>query len=101
MDIKNLSQMKKAIGAKRCFEIVEHYFHPEMTGQIREPSVIQTNAFYSVVKDEPEHKVSKANDGKGYYLAYGKAADWKFENGECVLYDRLANPVWRIRFLEA
>jgi hypothetical protein len=83
MEIKNLSQLKKAIQAKTPFVFVEHNLHPECVGQIRIPNIIQTNAFYSVVKDEPDHPVSKANCGMGYRMDFGKADRWEFDNGIC------------------
>lgn len=76
--VKNFSQMKKAFINKKKFMIVEHFYHPECNGQIRVPNVVQTNAVFSVVDGDPENKVSLANNGKGYYLAYGKASDWTF-----------------------
>lgn len=102
MEIKNLSQLKKAIVSKTPFTITKHYIRPELDGQIRIPNVIQTTGFYSIVKDDPENAISKANNGKGYWLGYGKASDWLFENGTCTLYDHRNNgelrPVWQIRF---
>ena len=79
MTVKNLSQLKKAIAAKNPFRIVEHYTHPECTGQIRLPNVIQTNGFYSVEDGKPDSKISQANYGKGYWLDYGKASQWTFD----------------------
>ena len=81
--IKNLSQLKKAIGEKREFVIVEHYIKPVCTGQRRKPTTVQTNGFYSVVADDPTNEVSMANGGRGYWLAYGKAKEWEFD-GELI-----------------
>ena len=101
MTINNLSQLKKAINSGSRFEIVEHYIKPEHTGEIRKPTKAQTNGFYSVIDGDPEHPVSMANYGKGYWIEYGKASGWKFENGVCCLYDeRFNRPVWAIRFID-
>lgn len=101
MEIKNLAQLKKAINAKTPFQIVQHFVKPEFTGQIRKPNVVQTNGFYSVVHNDPDHMVSRFNGGKGSWIAYGKASDWKFEDGLCKLYDSGKDrPTWEIRFLE-
>ena len=104
MEIKNLSQLKKAIEGRRSFVIVRHYVRPEFEGQIRQPSTIQTNGFYSVIEGDPSHPVSRFNDGKGSWFAYGKAADWIFENGLCKAFDHRAGgelrPVWEIRFVD-
>lgn len=94
MDIKNLAQLKRAINDKKAFEIVKHCRFPEWEGQTRVPNVVQTNGFYSVIPNEPNHKVSMFNDGKGSWLAYRKASEWKFEDGVCEL-----SGVWTIRFV--
>ena len=101
IEITNLSKLKKAIAARQPFVIIRHYIHEEYTGQVREPNVIQTNGFYSVILGDPSHEVSNYNQGRGSWLAYGKAADWTFENGVCKLFDSKFNrPVWEIKFLE-
>ncbi|MBC5688170.1 peptidylprolyl isomerase [Mediterraneibacter sp. NSJ-55] len=99
MKIKNLSQLKKAINNKNEFIIVEHGIRPEYVGQIRKPNLIQTNGFYSIVDNEPNHPVTLANSGKGSWIEYGKASDWKFENELCIQYigDR---KIWTIEFLD-
>lgn len=97
-EIKNLSQLKKAIEAKRPFVIVKHHIKPECEGQKRVPNKIQTNGFSSVIDGDPEHPVSKANNGKGYMFWYGKASDWKFEDGLCK-YTQRDRPVWEIQFV--
>ena len=105
MEIKNLSQLKKAINAGLQFTIVKHYFHPEYTGHIRKPVTLQTNGFYSANIDDLAAGVPLANYGKGIWCAYGKASDWLFENGECTLLnirkrngETIAEPVFRISF---
>jgi len=104
MEIKNLAQLKREIQAKRPFEIVRHYVRPEFEGQIRKPNVIQTNGFYSVILEDPDHPVSNMNGQKGSWIEYGKASDWGFEDGLCKLFDRRdrgqRRPVWEIRFCE-
>lgn len=96
-NIKNLSELKKAIGEANSFTIIKHYIKPELDGQKRTPSKIQTNGFYSVVFGEPEHPVSLANGGKGYWAEYGKASDWSFDNGVCKQSFR-GREVWEIQF---
>ena len=83
MEIKNLSQLKKAINDGNCFIIHKHYLKPEYSGQIRKPNKIQTNGFYSIVLGEPDNEVTKANAGKGSWFKYGSAKDWTFDNGLC------------------
>jgi hypothetical protein len=96
-EIKSLADVKRAINEGRCFTIVKHHLHPEMSGQRRKANVIQTNGFYSVIPDEPNHLVSLANNGKGYWIDYGKASEWKFENGICKQSFR-GREIWEIEF---
>lgn len=83
MEIKNLSQLKRAIDNGCCFIIQTHYLKPQYTGQIRKPNKIQTNGFYSIVPGEPDNEVTTANAGKGSWFAYGSAREWTFEDGLC------------------
>lgn len=97
MNIKNLAELKKAIAAGRSFTIKKHYIKPEFTGQKRTPQKVQTNGFYSGITGEPNHPISLANYGKGYWAEYGKASDWTFENGTCKQSCR-GREVWEIEF---
>ena len=64
MEIKNLSQLKKALQKGRKFEVVEHYIKPDMTG-IREVNVVQTNGIYSKFPNKPsDAKENTCNGGK-------------------------------------
>lgn len=78
MKIQNLSQLKKAFASGHDFKIIEHFNRPECNGQIRHITKLQTNGFYSVVKDDPDDSWSKANDGLGTWCEFGKAAEWLF-----------------------
>ena len=97
--VKNLSQLKKTISAKQKFEIVRHYLHEECTGQIRRPNVVQTNGFYSIIEDEPDSKVSTANNGKGYWYGYGKASCYEFKENSVLFKLNDGRPVMEIRFI--
>ena len=57
--VKNLNQLKKTIKKGTCLEILVHC-RPEFTGQKRRVTMANTQGFYSIVPDEPEHKVSLA-----------------------------------------
>lgn len=98
MEIKNLAQLKRAISSKQCFVIKQHFMKPECTGQTRQPNVIQTNGFYSIIKDNLDHEVSLANNCRGSWLPYGKAKDWTFTDGTC-RYAPGGKPVWEIIFI--
>jgi hypothetical protein len=98
MIIKNLAQLKRAIEARTPFNVVEHFYHPQYTGQKRIPNYIQTNGFYSVVRDNQRHEINSYNRGRGVFCPYGKAREnWEF-NGETVTmlttrYERQCNDV--------
>lgn len=85
MRIKNLSQLKRVFASGAEYRIIEHYVRPECNGQVRKINKVQTNGFYSVVKDNPDHRYSKANHGLGSWCAYGKASEWKFTENTCIL----------------
>lgn len=99
MEIKNLTQLKNAISKGTCFIIHRHLLKPEYTGQIRKPNKIQTNGFYSIVLNDPENEVTKANAGKGTWFDYGKASDWTFDRGLCKCTHN-GRQIWEISFLE-
>lgn len=86
MEIKNLSQLKKAIATGSIFVIKDHRVS-EFIGQKRKGNVIQTNAIYTIVPDEPENRINQVNGGRGSWLEYGKASAWEFNNGLCTLYN--------------
>lgn len=98
MEIKNLAQLKKAIKSGNKFIIRKHYVRPEYEGQIRKPNVIQTNGFYSIEDGKPDSKVTLANNGKGSWIEYGRASDWKFENGICKQ-SYCGRETWEIEFI--
>ena len=66
----NLSRAKRAVQKKKRFIIKDHH-KKVYIGQVREPHIIQSNGFYSVIADQPEHDMSRVNNGKGSWFAYG------------------------------
>ena len=87
MEIQNLSQLKKALKEKHLFVIASHKNFPERIGEVRYINKLQTNGFYSKVKDNPASTVNIANRGLGSWLEYGKAINWTFlHNGLCENY---------------
>lgn len=96
MQIKNHAELKRALRDGHCFKILEHFFHADCTGQIREPGKIQTNGVYTHVKDEPENAVSKGNGGKGWWTDFGKASNWTFDGEICHRFDRNGKPIMDI-----
>lgn len=98
-NIKNLSQLKKAIANKQKFLIIKHYVKDELSKQIRTPNVVQTNGFYSIVEDEPNNKVTLANNGKGYWYGYEKAKCYDFNEDSIMFKFKDGTPCMEIKFI--
>ena len=98
MEIKNLSQLKRVLREGHDFIISKHFIKPEYTGQIRKVNIMQTNGMYSIDSVNFKNPINNANGGRGTWLEFGKAKDWKFENGLCE-YGKTCNgeyrPVWQ------
>lgn len=99
MNINNLSQLKKAMQDGHDFVVVKHYCHPDYTGQVRCVKECGKTYMYTGIKDDPAHKVSRLNYGKGCYLNFGKASDWEFSDGLCTMMNRKNDPIWTIKVM--
>lgn len=86
--IKNLAELKRLIKPGTEVKALTHDYHPEIAGLTRIVTDVQTNGFYSKIKDAPEHKYSNCNYGKGFYSPYEKASFYEF-NGTTI---RVFNP---------
>ena len=84
--IKNLSQLKKVMAGKPRIEITGHCL-PEYVGQVRQVTLANTAAFYSSMYDQPDHKISRANNGLGSQMMWSKAPFWVFRDGICSIFD--------------
>ena len=82
--MENLAQLKKALKKGAVFEMTEHYLRPEMSGQIRVVQKTQTNGVYTGIFNEPDNPISKANYGKGYWMPFDKASNWRFKDGYAI-----------------
>lgn len=83
--IENLSQLKKALKAKPRLEITGHC-HKDYVGQVRRVTLANTVGFYSVMDGQPDHKISRANNGLGSVLYWSSAPFWRFQDGVCSVY---------------
>lgn len=91
MEIKNLSQLKKALKENHLFVMMYNPNFPDRTGQVRVVSKLQTNGFYSKVHDNPNHEINSKNRGLGSWMDFGKSENWSFsDNGICTNY--IINP---------
>lgn len=83
--VKNLSQLKKTLKNGTRFVVTAHC-RPEYVGQKRRVTLANTQGFYSVVPEEPDCKVTLANNGKGTVLWWSNAPFWEFDDETCSVY---------------
>lgn len=82
--IKNLADLKRHIKLGTELVATAHQYHPDIVGLTRVVTKVQTNGFYSKIKDQPDHKWSTCNHGMGFWSPFNKAnayvtdADGKF-----------------------
>ena len=100
MMVKNLSQFKKTMKEGKCFQIIEHFIHPEYSGTIRKPNIVQTNGMYTINPEKLDGKETLANYGKGCWMEFGKASDWKFNEDGTIEQMFRGKAIWKIRMME-
>ena len=61
--IKNLADLKRHIRLGTELVATAHQYHPDIVGLTRVVTKVQTNGFYSKIKDQPDHKWSTCNHG--------------------------------------
>ena len=76
MAFKNLAELKRYIKLGTEFKATRHKYHPDIVGLTRVVTKVQTNGFYSKIKDEPNHRFSDCNGGKGFFTELGKAGGY-------------------------
>ena len=77
--VKNLAELKRLIQPGTELVATYHNYHPDIVGLVRVVTEVQTNAFYSKIKDLPEHKYSACNHGKGFRSEFEKAGAYIFD----------------------
>lgn len=87
LQIRNLAELKRCIQPGTKIKVLSHSKHPDLIGLVRVVTEVQTNAYYSVVKDQPEHPYSTCNYGKGFRSDIEKAADYRFEGTTVTVLD--------------
>ena len=84
--IKNLAELKRCIRPGTELVATSHSKYPALVGLVRVVTEVQTNAYYSVVKDQPTHQYSTCNYGKGFRSDFEKASNYLFE-GTTIKYE--------------
>lgn len=78
--IKNLADLKRHIKLGTELVATSHQYHPDIVGLTRVVTKVQTNGFYSKIKDQPDHKWSTCNNGVGFWSPYNKAGAYRFDS---------------------
>lgn len=86
--IKNMAELKRCIRPGTELVATSHSKHPALVGLVRVVTEVQTNAYYSVVKDQPSHQYSTCNYGKGFRSDFEKASNYLFEGTTIKVLDR-------------
>ena len=76
--IKNLADLKRHIKLGTELVATAHQYHPDIVGLTRVVTKVQTNGFYSKIKDQPDHKWSTCNHGLGFWSPFNKAGAYHF-----------------------
>ena len=88
MAFKNLAELKRYIKLGTEFKATRHKYHPDIVGLTRVVTKVQTNGFYSKIKDEPNHRFSDCNGGKGFFTEVGKAGGYIFDGTAVKVLDK-------------
>lgn len=78
LQIKNLADLKRHIKLGTELVATAHQYHPDIIGLTRVVTKVQTNGFYSKIKDQPDHKWSTCNQGMGFWSPFNKASAYHF-----------------------
>lgn len=89
--IKNLADLKRHIKVGTELTASYHKYHPDIVGLTRVVTKVQTNGFYSKIKDQPGHKWSTCNYGNGFRSDFEKAEFYRFNGSTIQLLDSRRN----------
>lgn len=85
--IRSLAELKRYIQPGMELVVSYHSKHPDLIGLRRVVTKVQTNAYYTMVKDRPEHKYSDCNDGRGFRSDIEKASCYRFDGSKITVLD--------------
>lgn len=91
LQIRNLADLKRHIKPGTELVATSHQFHPDIVGLTRVVTKVQTNGFYSKIKDQPDHKWSTCNHGAGFWSPYNKAGAYRFTGTAIQVFDTRKN----------
>ena len=85
--ISSLAELKRYIQPGMELVVSYHSKHPGLIGLRRVVTKVQTNAYFTVVKDQPEHRYSDCNDGRGFRSDIYKASCYRFDGSKITVLD--------------
>lgn len=88
MAFKNLAELKWYIKLGTEFKATRHKYHPDIVGLTRVVTKVQTNGFYSKIKDEPNHRLSDCNGGKDFFTELAKVGGYIFDGTAVKVLDK-------------
>lgn len=78
MKINNLEHLKLTLEKGATFRIVQHKKRPDTVGLVRVVDSVQSNTIYTKIQNQPEHKISLCNGGRGLRMDFEKASYYRF-----------------------
>ena len=87
LQIKTLADLKRRIEVGTELVATYHKKHPDLVGLTRVVTQVQTNGFYSKIKDQPHHRWSVCNGGMGFRSDYEKASAYRFNGTKIQVLD--------------
>ena len=85
--IKSLADLKRRIEVGTELVATYHKKHPDLVGLTRVVTQVQTNGFYSKIKDQPHHRWSVCNGGMGFRSDFEKASAYRFDGAKIQVLD--------------
>lgn len=85
--ISSLAELKRCVQPGMELEVSYHSKHPALVGLRRVVTKVQSNAYYTVVKDQPGHPYSLDNDGHGFRSDIEKASCYRFDGTKITVLD--------------
>lgn len=87
LQISSLAELKRYIQPGMELVVSYHSKHPGLVGLRRVITRVQTNAYFTEVKDQPEHRYSDCNNGMGFRSDIYKASCYRFDGSKITVLD--------------
>lgn len=87
LQISSLAELKRYLQPGMELEVSYHSKHPGLVGLRRVITKVQSNAYFTVVKDQPDHWYSVCNDGRGFRSGIERASRYIFAGSKIMVLD--------------